>query len=274
MSYLGVPGARLYYETRGTGPLLLLIPGANGDASVFAPLADLLAANFTVVTYDRRGYTRSVLDGAQDYAHRLETDAGDARRLIGHLSDEPAAVFGTSSGGVIALQLLIDHPQAVWAVVSFEPCAMRLFADGEKWIAFLHELYDLYRESGPAPARTLFVQRCFPEVDHSIMGQTPDTERAATVVANANYFFERELRQYTAVELDMEKLSQRAGAIIPAMGLASAGFPDGEVARGLSLQLSRDLLELPDGHVGYVTSVEEFASRLVRRLEQTAGRQL
>jgi acetyltransferase/esterase len=271
MSYLDVPGARLYYETRGTGPLLLLIPGANGDANGFPPLADQLAADFTVVTYDRRGYTRSVLDGAQDYAHRLETDADDARRLIERLSDEPAAVFGTSSGGVIALQLLIDHPQAVRALVSFEPAAMRLFPDGEKWIAFLHELYDLYRQSGPAPARALFVQRCFPEVDHPIMSRTPAPEHAPTAMANANYFFERELRQYTAVELDMEKLSQRARIIIPAMGVAPADYPDGEAARALSLQLSRDLLELPGGHVGYVASSQEFARRLVRRLKQEAS---
>jgi acetyltransferase/esterase len=268
MSYFEVPGARLYYEVRGTGPLLLLIPGANGDANVFPPLADRLATDFTVVTYDRRGYTRRVLDGAQDYAHRLETDADDARRLIEHLSDQPATVFGTSSGGVIALQLLIDHPQAVRTLVAFEPCAMRLFPDGEKWIAFLHELYNLYRQSGPAPARTVFVQRCFPQVDHPIMSRTPDPERAPTAIANANYFFERELRQYTSVDLDLEKLSQRAGVIIPAMGLASLGFPDGEVALALSRRLSRDLLELPDGHVGYVTSSEEFARRLVRRLKQ------
>jgi pimeloyl-ACP methyl ester carboxylesterase len=39
MSYFEVPGARLYYETRGTGPLLLLIPGANGDANVFPSLS-------------------------------------------------------------------------------------------------------------------------------------------------------------------------------------------------------------------------------------------
>jgi hypothetical protein len=48
-----------------------------------------------VVAYDRRGYTRSVLDRAQDYVHGLETDADDARRLIEHLSDKPAVVFGT-----------------------------------------------------------------------------------------------------------------------------------------------------------------------------------
>src|SRR5262249_20733009 len=166
----------------------------------------------------------------------------------------------------------IDHPQAVRALVSFEPAAMRLLPDGKKWSAFFDELYNLYRQSGPAPARTLFVQHCFPPVDHPIMSRTPEPERAPTAMANANYFFERELRQYTAVELDMEKLSQRAATIIPAMGLASAGFPDGDIARALSLRLRRDLLELPDGHVGYVTSSEEFARRLVRRLNQEALR--
>jgi pimeloyl-ACP methyl ester carboxylesterase len=186
VSYLEVPGARLYYEIRGTGPLLLLIPGANGDANGFPPLADQLAADFMVVTYDRRGYTRSILDGARDYAHRLETDADDARRLIEHLSEEPATVFGTSSGGIIALQLLIDHPQAVRALVAFEPAAMRLIPDGEKWIVFLQEVYDLYRQSGPAPARALFVKQCFAEVDHSIMGRAPAPEHAATAIANAN----------------------------------------------------------------------------------------
>jgi pimeloyl-ACP methyl ester carboxylesterase len=271
MSHLEVPGARLYYETRGAGPLLLLIPGANGDANGFPPLADQLAADFTVVTYDRRGYTRSILDGAQDYAHRLETDADDARRLIEHLSEQPATVFGTSSGGIIALQLLIDHPHAVRALVAFEPAAMRLIPDGETWIAFLQEVYDLYRQSGPAPARALFVKRCFAEVDHPIMGRAAAPEHAATAIANANYFFERELRQYTAAELDMKKISQRGGMIIPAMGLASADFPDGQIALGLSRRLGRDLLELPDGHVGYATSSKEFAHRLVQRLKQEDG---
>jgi acetyltransferase/esterase len=268
MSYLEVPGARLYYEIRGAGPLLLLIPGANGDANGFPPFADRLATDFTVVTYDRRGYMRSVLDGAQDYARRLETDADDPRRLIEYLSDKPATVFGTSSGGVVALQLLIDHPQAIRSLVSFEPAGFRLLPDGEKWIAFEHEVYELYRRSGPAPARALFVQRLFAEVDHPIMSRTPAPEHSATVTANANYFFEREMRQYIAVELDMAKLSQRARLVIPAMGVASADFPDGRAARALSQRLSRDLLELPDGHVGYVTSSEEFTRRLVRRLKQ------
>jgi hypothetical protein len=43
MSYFGIPGGRSYYETRSTGPLFAAHPGANGDANVFPPLADLLA---------------------------------------------------------------------------------------------------------------------------------------------------------------------------------------------------------------------------------------
>jgi pimeloyl-ACP methyl ester carboxylesterase len=60
-----------------------------------------------VVAYDRRGYTRSVLDRAQDYVHGLETDADDARRLIEHLSDKPAVVFGTMP--VVGKSLSRDH---------------------------------------------------------------------------------------------------------------------------------------------------------------------
>lgn len=81
MSILAVPGARLYYETRGSGPLLVLVPGANGtngDADGFAGVGKHLAAYYTVITYDRRGFSRSPLDGPQDDDRRLQTDADDA----------------------------------------------------------------------------------------------------------------------------------------------------------------------------------------------------
>ncbi|MFG6202597.1 alpha/beta fold hydrolase [Nonomuraea sp. JJY05] len=55
---LDVPDARLYYEVRGQGPLVALV-GAPMDAVSFAPLADLLAADHTVLTTDPRGINRS-----------------------------------------------------------------------------------------------------------------------------------------------------------------------------------------------------------------------
>src|SRR5947207_14009686 len=60
---LAVPGATLYYEVQGTGPVLLLLPGGGGDAAIFDVIAAPLAARYTVVTVDPRGYSRSRLDG-------------------------------------------------------------------------------------------------------------------------------------------------------------------------------------------------------------------
>jgi pimeloyl-ACP methyl ester carboxylesterase len=51
---LEVPGANLYYELRGSGPVLLLVCGGVYDAAGYAGLAEQLADRYTVVTYDRR----------------------------------------------------------------------------------------------------------------------------------------------------------------------------------------------------------------------------
>ena len=49
---LNVPGASIYYEVRGAGPALLMMPGGPADAGAFRNIAGPLAAHYTVVTYD------------------------------------------------------------------------------------------------------------------------------------------------------------------------------------------------------------------------------
>src|SRR5262245_49171845 len=100
MSTLDVPGAQLSYEVSGIGPVLVLIPGASGTGESFHPLVLHLVSHYQVVTYDRRGFSRSSLDGPQDDVHRLATDADDVRYLLEHLTDQPAIVFGSSSGAI------------------------------------------------------------------------------------------------------------------------------------------------------------------------------
>ena len=113
MTTLEVPGARLYYETYGSGPLMLMVPGASGAGDGFKRVTEYLAARYIVVVNDRRGFSRSRLDGRQDYTHRSLTDADDVRRLIEHLIDESATIFGTSSGAIVALEVLTCHPAVV-----------------------------------------------------------------------------------------------------------------------------------------------------------------
>jgi pimeloyl-ACP methyl ester carboxylesterase len=269
MSILEVPGARLYYETHGSGSLLLLVPGANGTADIFKRVTEHLAAHYTVVTYDRRGFSRSQLDGPQDYDHRLDTDADDVRRLVEHLSDAPATVFGASSGGVVVLEVLTHHPSVVRTLVPFEPAAVRQLPAGQRWLDFFVGLYDLYRQSGIEPALKKFREQAFAEADRQVMARAMDPENGEYILANAAYWFEHELRQYPAVELDLDALTAHADRIVPVAGQESRGHPCYEVNVELGKKLGRDLIELPGGHVGYVTQGAEFAHEFVQALART-----
>ncbi|MFJ9011664.1 alpha/beta fold hydrolase [Streptomyces canus] len=266
MSILEVPGARLHYATHGTGPLLLLIPGAGGDRGVFTRIAEQLAPHYTVVTYDRRGFSRSGLVGPQDYDHRLQADADDARRLIEHLGDEPATVFGASSGGIVALELVTAHPTVVRTLVPYEPPAVRELPDGQEWVDFFHEVYDLYRTSGPEAAIKQFRARAFAESDRQTMAHVADAQASEYVRANARYWFEHELRQYPAHSLDLGTLAAHAGRIVPMAGRESRGRPCYEVSVELGRRLGRDVIEMPGGHVGFVAHPAEFAAELVHAL--------
>jgi acetyltransferase/esterase len=269
MSLLDVPGARLCYETRGSGPLLLMIPGASGEAGVFKKVTEYLAAHYRVVTYDRRGFSRSQLDGPQDDDHRLQTDADDARRLTEHLSEEPATVFGASSGGIVALEVLTRHPWVVGTLVPFEPPAVRQLPDGQQWIGFFYEVYDRYRQAGMEPALQKFREQAFAASDRRAMARAMDPRNGEQVRANAAYWFEHELRQYPAVDLDLDALKAHAGRIVPMAGRESRGYPAYEANVELARKLGRDLVELPGGHVGLATQPAEFAHEFVQALART-----
>ncbi len=269
MSILEVSGARLYYETHGSGPLLLMVPGANGEADVFNRVTEHLSAHYTVVTYDRRGFSRSQLDGPQDYDHRLETDADDVRRLIEHVSDEPAIVFGSSSGGIVVLEVLTHHPSVVRTLVPFEPPAMRQLPDGQKWLDFFFGLYDLYRQSGIEQALKKFREQTFAASDRQAMTRARIPKNGRFILANATYWFEHELRQYPAVDVDLDALKAYADRIVLMAGRESRGYPAYEVNVELGKKLGQGLIELPGGHIGFVSQPAEFAHEFVQALAQT-----
>jgi pimeloyl-ACP methyl ester carboxylesterase len=267
MTTIDVPGAQLHYDIRGSGPLMLAIAGANGDARAFTAVAEYLATRYTVAAYDRRGFSRSTLTSPQDYSHRLDTDTDDAHAVIEHTGHQTATVLGTSSGALIALHLLTRHPAAVTTVVAYEPPAVLLLADGQHWIDTFHHIYDRYRQSGIQPALEEFRERAFTATDRQAMTRAMDLTNPQTV-ANATYWLEHELRQYPALHLNLDALTDHAAQIIPAAGRDSRGHPCYQVSVELSNTLGRKLVELPGGHVGFATQPTEFALELTRALAQ------
>ncbi|MFD3512095.1 alpha/beta fold hydrolase [Streptomyces sp. NPDC058657] len=92
-------GTPLAYERRGEGPPLILVGGAFSTGTAEGPLAGLLAADFDVVTYDRRG--RGASGDTAPYAVAREVE--DLAALIEEVGGS-AFLYGMSSGGALVLR--------------------------------------------------------------------------------------------------------------------------------------------------------------------------
>ncbi|WP_369381557.1 alpha/beta fold hydrolase [Streptomyces sp. cg36] len=276
MPELRVPGATLYYETRGSGPVLLMIPGGGGDAGTFDVVGPRLADRFTVVAVDPRGKSRSVEDepGADQ---RVEVHADDMRRLLDEVSpDRPAQVFGSSSGAIIALELLARHPERVRRVVAHEPPVLGLLPDADRWRAAFAGVVDAFRRDG-LPAAMAELGAAAGQEDDDPDGRevadgepAPETvERYRRTAANMPQFLERELRGFSGHLPDLDALAARADRLVPAYGRASRGLLLARPAEVLAERFGTAAVEFPGGHVGLSTHPARFAEVLGRTLAGT-----
>ncbi|MFF5826883.1 alpha/beta fold hydrolase [Streptomyces bacillaris] len=160
---LTVDGAILHHEVRGEGPLLVMMPGGSVDAGIYDAIAADLADRWTVATFDPRGYSRSPLDGP--VTEQLPaTHADDIVRLIEVLSPDgaPAALFGSSSSAVVALDVLARHPGRVSRVVAHEPPVVELLPDPEAGRALFAAVRESFRRDGVAAAMTTMAEGLTP----------------------------------------------------------------------------------------------------------------
>ena len=116
MGSVGSDGFDLYYQERGEGVPILLIPPAGSTAATWGAAADELARIGRVITYDRRGYARS----GGEPVRSMSTHTADAAALLEHLRTPAAVVVGTSAGAAIAVDLAVRRPHLVRAVVAHE----------------------------------------------------------------------------------------------------------------------------------------------------------
>ncbi|MFJ8623728.1 alpha/beta fold hydrolase [Kitasatospora sp. NPDC093550] len=248
-----VPGARLYVEVRGAGPLLLMVPGGASDAAVFEALAGQLAARYRVVSYDPRGISRSPLDGpAVDQL--VEVQARDALRLLDRYAapGEPVRVFGSCAGALVALELLRQHPDRVDVVVAHEPPSMRLLPDADAQLAFFEDVHRTYlREGVTAAMRSLA----------DAFGGRP-APALPEVRDNNAFFLAHVMRPTTGFLPDLAALTRLAGRIVPAGGVESSGYLIQRPVAALAAALGRDLVLFPGGHAGYAKHPVAFAHQV------------
>src|SRR5690242_16022754 len=150
-----VPGARLRYEVRGRGPLVVVI-GSPMAAAEFAPLADALAGDHTVVTLDPRGYAGSSVDDP-DAPCTVEQRADDVAAIVDDLGADSADVFGSSGGAVTGLALVARHPGRVRTLVAHEPPLLELLPDADAQRAATEEIIATFHREGHHAAFAQFM---------------------------------------------------------------------------------------------------------------------
>jgi pimeloyl-ACP methyl ester carboxylesterase len=146
MPRLSVNGVDLYYEVQGEGIPILGVHGTPGPAVMWADAAKELARHGRCIIYDRRGFHRSAPPlpfGNLDLVDHVD----DAAAVLAALHAGPAVVIGSSTGGLIAIELARRFPDKVKALALLEPTLFTIDPDADAWARSLR-LRVLERSTG------------------------------------------------------------------------------------------------------------------------------
>lgn len=105
-------GIDWYCELRGKGPTVVLIPSGEGDCTSFGTVAEALADDFTVLTFDMPGFSRTT--APPNFGPVNATLLADQiAELVQGLGMTLATFYGCSSAGLAVLSLSTGHSEIV-----------------------------------------------------------------------------------------------------------------------------------------------------------------
>lgn len=263
MATVEVNGTTLYYERRGEGPTVLFISGATGDAGHWTGVADALADEFTVLTYDRRANSRSPRPEGWDAAP-IDEQADDAAELLRALDLAPAVAYGNSSGAIILTSLTLRHPEVLRGAVFHEPPYAAVAAGGAAAGAQLQAVVEQgMAQGGPPAAMEKFIRW----VAGDEMFESLDDDLRTRMLGNGEVFFGLELADVMSYLPGEEELAEVRVPCVVAAGAdncdpASQHHWFCEASRWFADQLDAPFLETPGAHVPQMSHPRALAEVL------------
>ncbi|MFD6294997.1 alpha/beta hydrolase [Streptomyces sp. NPDC060235] len=275
-----------HHEVRGSGPVLLVVPGGAGHPMGLECLTDRLCERFTVVTFDPLGLAHTPLDGPVG-DQRVEDWSDDAHRLLGSVlpDGESAYVFGSSSGAVVALDLLARHPERLSRVVAHEPPSVTVLPDAEAQIAMVEEVDRLCRTQGPSVATARLAaglegrawegaasdrKDASAETTETPDGALPGARAAGPAEIPADtpmaVFLAHVLRPFATRVPDVDGLKGLSDRFVLGAGRTSGGQLPRRTAESLAAATGATLLDFPGGHLGCLEHPVAFADLLTEAL--------
>ncbi|REE85096.1 pimeloyl-ACP methyl ester carboxylesterase [Paenibacillus taihuensis] len=259
-------GDILYYETRGQDPPLLMISGGGGDAGFFTRVAEILSDEYKVITYDRRGNSRSSRNEPINFTINQQARDGFAI-LQAVCPGEPAFVFGNSGGAIIAMEMAKEQRSEVNAFVVHEPPVLKVLPDGAKWQRFFAEVYRVGWRYGHRWAMLKFgLSTKIPSQTYKAVPK----ELSERIGLNHEYFVKHEMLAFTNYSPDYAALQSTKAKIFMAVGETTRDkkLYYGRTAQILAEKLGCELVRFPGNHLSYLDMPREWAEVLRATLQR------
>lgn len=153
MPEANINGFRMYYETHGSGPALVMIHGGLGGGEGCAQMMEChaqgLSGSYQVISYDRRAAGRSE---TPENGYSIPNFAVDLAALLDHLGIGRSHILGTSAGGPIALQFALEHPERTLSLLLINTMTYVQEAEREVRQRELDEIKGVLAEKGEEAA--------------------------------------------------------------------------------------------------------------------------
>jgi pimeloyl-ACP methyl ester carboxylesterase len=261
-------GDTIYYEVRGHGAPLLMISGGGGDAGFFSLVADRLSNEYKIITYDRRGNSRSSRNDPQNF--EISQQSRDAVAVLRAAGEQAAFVFGNSGGAVIALDMARTQPQAIRAAVVHEPPVLRVLPDSEKWRRFFAGLYQMVFRFGPNITMLRFALTL--GIPWRTFGSVPK-DFATRNSKNQDFFIKHEMLSFSNYQPDIALIRQNGVKLVMAAGKITLDKQKyyGRTAPILANMLGCELVVFPGHHLSYFDMADAWSATLREVLHGAAG---
>jgi pimeloyl-ACP methyl ester carboxylesterase len=258
-----VPGATIAYDIRrarrargdSSAPPLMLI-GHPMSAGGFVTLASHFPDR-TVVTYDPRGFERSVKE-PDSPMNTPESTADDVHAVIADLGGGPVDLFASSGGAITGLALVARHPNDVRTLVAHEPPLTAVLPDHVEAAAAVKDIVDTYQSRGGGWGMAKFMamvmhqgevpadwaSRSAPDPAMFGMPTDDDGKRDDTLMGS--------MIALTAYQPDIAAIKRAPTRVVIAAGEDEEGTIANRGAHGVAQLLGSQVVEFPAGHGGFL----------------------
>lgn len=214
---ISLDGVQLEFEVRGSGEPVILIHGSIVADSYVPMLPEPSLARYKLVRYRRRGFGNST---HPDSPISIRDQANDCLALMRELKIATAHIAGHSYGGVIALQLALDHPEVVHSLALLEPALVGVIPNSAEFMAGMAPVVKTYQQGDKRGAVEAFLSSVAGPDYRGMFDGLPGSFEMA--LADGDNFFRVELPAIGEWRFTRDDAKRIRHPVLAILGAASA----------------------------------------------------